>query len=182
MIIDGSQRASDRRSKPQSPQRDRRARRRHHRRRDRAPLPAAGRGRQRPAGRGRGACPLAARAHAASDCSSAPTPPASASGCRATRRAPAIAAAAHWAGPLARIGLALNCVAADLARPSYERLADRRMRPLRPRSGAADGRDHRKQPGHRPHARRRQARLAAPVGRARSRSTISAPAMPTSPI
>lgn len=31
----------------------------------------------------------------------------------------AIAAAARWRGPLARIGLALNCLAADLARPSY---------------------------------------------------------------
>lgn len=31
----------------------------------------------------------------------------------------AIAAAARWSGPLANIGLALNCVAADLARPSY---------------------------------------------------------------
>ncbi|HET9355049.1 MAG TPA: EAL domain-containing protein [Sphingomicrobium sp.] len=31
----------------------------------------------------------------------------------------AIAAAARWTGPLAHIGLALNCVAADLARPSY---------------------------------------------------------------
>ena len=31
----------------------------------------------------------------------------------------AIAAAARWTGPLANIGLALNCVAADLARPSY---------------------------------------------------------------
>ena len=31
----------------------------------------------------------------------------------------AIGAAAEWRGPLARIGLALNCVAADLARPSY---------------------------------------------------------------
>lgn len=31
----------------------------------------------------------------------------------------AIAAAARWGGPLANIGLALNCLAADLARPSY---------------------------------------------------------------
>lgn len=31
----------------------------------------------------------------------------------------AIAAAAGWNGPLADIGLALNCLAADLARPSY---------------------------------------------------------------
>ena len=31
----------------------------------------------------------------------------------------AICAAARWSGPLALTGLALNCVAADLARPSY---------------------------------------------------------------
>ena len=31
----------------------------------------------------------------------------------------ALAAAARWGGPLATIGLALNCLAADLARPSY---------------------------------------------------------------
>ena len=31
----------------------------------------------------------------------------------------AIAAAARWDGPLAKVGLALNCLAADLARPSY---------------------------------------------------------------
>ena len=31
----------------------------------------------------------------------------------------AIAAAARWSGPLGGLGLALNCVAADLARPSY---------------------------------------------------------------
>lgn len=31
----------------------------------------------------------------------------------------AIATAARWSGPLAGLGIALNCVAADLARPSY---------------------------------------------------------------
>ena len=87
-----------------------------------------------------------------------------------------------WTRAARRLRLSINLLPRDLDRAGLRAMAARRNRRRRARARAGHRRDRRKQPAGRPARRSRRGSPACAPRACGSRSTISAPAIPASPI